>query len=281
MTNTVAEDSDYRNAMIDAVCYWMGYQFKIGREQLIHEASLRYPVADTITSKGVGMERIVLEQLHPLFKSKKIDLVVFAENTSKTDIETNDAKLREVFEFKLAKSRTGEKHSDEHQRVFDDLARLAYYNHWGGKDCYFLMCGTYEDFKSYFVGQGNKPITDGEKNKVQIKPTSPIPTDELQATQWKPEGIYKNWFGFRTGETKEITFKNNDDSFGLKPFQNSYHIRDTEKHIYQDTINISTTCITITPAGLENIRTHAAGIWKIKTIHSTIPLTSEFEQFEI
>lgn len=28
-------------SIIDAVCYWLGYQLKIGREQLIHEASLK------------------------------------------------------------------------------------------------------------------------------------------------------------------------------------------------------------------------------------------------
>jgi hypothetical protein len=272
MTNTVAENKDYRNAIVDAVCYWLGYQFKIGRDQLIHEASLRYPIADTITSKGVSIDRIVLEQLHPIFKSKKIDLVIFDEDTTKAEIEKDDTKLKEVFEFKLSKSKTGEEHSDEHQRVFDDIVRLAYYNSWGSKDCYFLMCGKYEDFKTFFVGQQTKPTTtQDDKNTVPNRHKSTIQqtifnfTDsEAQATEWKSDGLYKDWFGFKPGEEKNIVFDNTNKDWGLKPFQDSYHVRDTTKYPYDTKIEIKTKCITITSGGLENIKTHAAGIWKIE-----------------
>ncbi len=271
--NTVAENKDYRNAIVEAVCYWLGYQFKIGRDQLIHEASLRYPIADTITSKGVSIDRIVLEQLHPIFKSKKIDLVIFEANTSKAEIENADTKLKEVFEFKLAKSKTSEKYSDEHQRVFDDVVRLAYYHYWSSKDCYFLMCGTYEDFKTFFVGQKNKPTTTQDnKNTVQQKQQSKTQqtsfnVSDLQSSEWKPDGLYKDWFGFNAGDEKEITFKKSDnENWGLKPFQESYHIRDTKDHTYADEIKIKTKCITISSGGLENIKTHAAGIWKIEAI---------------
>jgi hypothetical protein len=273
--NTVAENKDYRNAIVDAVCYWLGYQFKIGRDQLIHEASLRYPVADTITSKGVPIDRIVLEQLHPIFKSKKIDLVIFEENATEAEIEKDDTKLKEVFEFKLAKSKTSEEHSDEHQRVFDDVVRLAYYNFWGNKDCYFLMCGKYEDFKTFFVGQQTKPTTtQNKKNAVpdrQKSTTQPanfnLTKSDVEATEWKPAGLYKDWFGFKPGEEKKIEFNNTNKDWGLKPFQDSYHVRDTAKYPYDNNIKIKTKCITITPSGLENIRTHAAGIWKIEVFN--------------
>jgi hypothetical protein len=274
MTNIVAENKDYRNAIVDAICYWLGYQFKIGREQLIHEASLRYPIADTITSKGVSIQRIVLEQLHPIFKSKKIDLVIFDENTIEAGIEYNDTKLAEVFEFKIVKSKTSEKHSDEHQRVFDDVIRLAYYNLWCGKDCYFLMCGKYEDFKTFFVGQQTKPIaTQEHKNTVPerikntVQKTNFILTDaEAQATEWKPDGLYKDWFGFKKDEKKIIEFDNINKNWGLRLFQESYQVRDTTKFPYNNKIKIKTKCVTITPGGLENIKTHAAGLWKIEAI---------------
>jgi hypothetical protein len=274
MTNTVVENKDYRNAIVDAVCYWLGYQFKIGREQLIHEASLRYPIADTITSRGISIDRIVLEQLHPIFKSKKIDLVIFEENTTDAEIEKDDTKLKEVFEFKLAKSKTSEEHSDEHQHVFDDVVRLAYYNFWGGKDCYFLICGTYEDFKTFFVGQQTKPkSTQDKKNKVpERKKSTALQTffnltdSEAQATEWKPDGLYKDWFGFKKAEEKNIEFDNTNKVWGLKPFQESYHVRDTAKYPYDTKIKIKTKCITITSGGLENIKTHASGIWKIEAI---------------
>ncbi len=275
MTNTVAENKEYCNAIVDAVCYWLGYQFKIGRDQLIHEASLRYPIADTITSKGVSIDRIVLEQLHPIFKSKKIDLAIFDKDTTKADIEKDDKKLKEVFEFKLAKIQTSVEHSDEHQRVFNDVVRLAYYNSWSNKDCYFLMCGKYEDFKTYFVGQQAKPTTTQNykniipnRNKSTTHQTNFNLTDSiLQATEWKPHGLYKDWFGFKQGEEKKMVFDNTNNDWGLRPFQDSYHVRDLTKYPYDTKIEIKTKCITITPGGLENIKTHAAGIWKIEAIN--------------
>ena len=121
MANKAAGNDEYYNAIVDAVCYWLGYQFKIGRDQLIHEASLRYPVADTITAKGIAIHRIVLEQLHPIFKSKKIDLVIYGETVKEPETEKDDTNLNQVFEFKLAKSSTSEQFKDEHQRVSDHV----------------------------------------------------------------------------------------------------------------------------------------------------------------
>ena len=54
------------NAINEAICYWLGYQFKIGRDKLIHEASLRYPIADTITATNIEIAKIQLEKGHPL-----------------------------------------------------------------------------------------------------------------------------------------------------------------------------------------------------------------------
>lgn len=257
-------DEEKFNAIIEAVSYWLGYQFKIGRDQLIHEASLRYPIADTITAKGIAINRIILEQLHPIFQSKKIDLVIFDESVKEPETEKDDTNLREVYEFKLAKNETSKEHKEEHQRVFDDVVRLAYYHFWGNKDCYFLMCGIYEDFKTYFVGQKNKPKEQDDKVIVQPRMKQ---TTINQFAEWKPEGLYKDWFGFKIGEKKEIDFnKTDNENWGLNPFQENYHIRDTEKHTYKDTIKVKTKCVAITPSGLENVKTHAAGIWKIEAI---------------
>jgi hypothetical protein len=64
---------------------------------------------------------------HNLFKSKRIDLVIFSEDVKEPETEKNDEKLAEVYEFKIAKNETSKDKSDEHQRVFDDVVRLAYY----------------------------------------------------------------------------------------------------------------------------------------------------------
>jgi hypothetical protein len=272
MTNITIDENF--NAVIDAVCYWLGYQFKIGRDQLIHEASLRYPIADTITAKGTAINRIVLEKLHPIFKSKKIDLVIYAESVNEPEAEKDDSNLRDVFEFKLSKSKTGEEYSDEHQRVFDDVVRLAYYSMWSNKDCYFLMCGKYSDFKNYFIGQVNEieEATDGKKIVKEIKAEQNIEEGKPKIIEWESKGLYKEWFGFKFGEEKNHEFKIDESpdasDWGLKSFQNNYYVRDEVKKTFLKSIEIKTTCMAITPQGLEKSRTHAAGIWKIEGIDS-------------
>ena len=263
------EKSERLNAIVDAVCYWLGYQFKIGREQLIHEASLRYPIADTITAKGIGINRIVLEKLHPIFQSKKIDLVIFDETVKEPETEEDDKNLKEVYEFKLAKVETSKAFKEEHQRVLNDILRLAYYHLWSNKECYFLMCGKYEDFRTYFVGQKSMIIDDGKKIKVPVRKISTIQSVTDQEQGWKPEGIYKDWFGFEIKEEKIVKFDDTNEDFGLKPFQKNYIANNTTEHAYSATFKVKIKCVAITPSGLENIKTHAAGLWKIEAVKET------------
>lgn len=242
---------DRYSLLIDAVCYWLGFQVKIGREKLIHEASLRYPIADAITSENTIIKQIKLEESHPLFKSKRIDLVIY-ENTK-------EKILQEIYEFKIAKYTTNE--SDEHQRVFDDVIRLAYLNMVENKDCYFLMCGGYDNFKQDFVGDKITPsVKDG---KIFI------PTKNNAIRGWISGGLYKDWFEFIKGKKKEITFSisdsKNNKEWGLSSFKDRYELRNeiTSKEFYNSkTITIITECMAITPYGAD--RTHAAGIWKIE-----------------
>ena len=243
-------------AIVDAVCYWLGYQFKIGRARLIHEASLRYPIADTLTSHSISMDQIVLEKLHPLFKSKKIDLVI-TNNRNSDDI----ASIDEVYEFKLAKHETAVDKGEEHQRVFDDIVRLAYFNLWANKNCFFLMCGKYEDFLAYFVGQSSSPQPSDDRQKYIVPPKN---NSSVNQSNWSPNGIYKDWFRFEINESIEKTFDDTDAAFGLRKFQENYKIRNMN-HKFKKNICVKTTCMAITPFGGGN-RTHAAGIWKIEGI---------------
>lgn len=245
--------NDRYTLLIEAVCYWLGFQVKIGREKLIHEASLRYPIADALTSENTAIKQVVLEQSHPLFKSKRIDLAVF-------ETELANEQIKEVYEFKIAKYTT--KGSDEHQRVFDDVVRLAYYYMTDGKDCYFLMCGDYESFKTDFIGDKNEPkIVDGKVIYSE---------KDNSLRSWNSNGIYKDWFEFVKGKKKEKTFSisdsTNDDEWGLRSFKKNYKLRDTitEEEFYNpNAITIITECMAITPYGVDN--THAAGLWKVTT----------------
>jgi hypothetical protein len=126
------------------------------------------------------------------------------------------------------------------------------------------MCGQYEDFKTYFVGQKSELIKKDKKLTVPIRKqstTNPPTTEPIDKEQlWEPEGLYKDWFGFKIDEEKEIEFKKNDNpKFGLKPFQTKYKIQKAKKHKYEDTFKVKTKCVAIT-----STKTHAAGLWKIE-----------------
>jgi hypothetical protein len=254
--------NDRYSLLIEAVCYWLGFQVKIGREKLIHEASLRYPIADALTSENTAISQIKLEESHPLFKSKRIDLAILEKN--KTIIF-----IKEVFEFKIAKYTTPE--SDEHQRVFDDVVRLAYYNMVDGKDCYFLMCGDYESFKTNFIG---------DKNEPQIVDDIVVyPDTDNQKRAWNSKGLYNDWFMFSKGKSIEQKFSinnlTNKSEWGLGSFKSRYELRDnvTSKGFYTpNSITIITECMAISPYGDD--KTHAAGIWKIKAIKEILPPTA-------
>ena len=252
MPNNIKSEN-YCNAIVEAISYWLGYQSKIGREQLIHEASLRYPIVDTITANGIAINRIVLEKLHPIFSSKKIDLVIYAEDIEVPETEENDINLEIVFEFKLAKKTTADKYGEEHQRVFDDIVRLAYYNKWGKKDCYFLMCGKYSDFKNYFIGQVGNVETD-KQGKGTVKPKF-LNDESEEITEWKSAGLYSDLFDFAIGETKIQEFKADNEKWGLKPFHKNYKFQKGTDYSFLDSIKIKTTCIAITAYGLEKTRT--------------------------
>ena len=265
---------DKFNAINEAVCYWLGYQFKIGRDRLIHEASLRYPIADTITATGIEIAKIQLEKGHPCFIDRLVDVFIF----DKPVIEVNDENLAtsivEIFELKIAKKETGTKEGQEHQRVIDDILRLAYFNQSTGKDAYFLISGKYQYFKNYFIGQKDSIQKDNNEN-ILLKERQ---TSAENSNGWNPQhSLYKNYFDFElTQQPKEYTFTRNEilieDSdeekkkkyFGLRSFQDRYKIKGNSI-IWTDSIKIKTTCVALTPFESITHRTHACGIWKIET----------------
>jgi len=148
--------------------------------------------------------------------------------------------------------------------VFDDVARLAYYHKWRRKDCYFLMCGEYEQFKAHFIGQKNEAKNENGKNIVAFR------RSEIKSEEWKPDGLYKDWFSFKIGKSKEKEFKieapKNGKEWGLNLFKKKYRTRQHISESIKDSIKIKTTCLAITSPGLEKTRTHAAGIWKIEGV---------------
>lgn len=271
---------DKFNAINEAVCYWLGYQFKIGRERLMHEASLRYPIADTLTANGTEIVKIQLEKGHPCFTDRLVDIFVFDKPINDITDENLIGSILEIYELKLAKKETGSERGQENQRVVDDILRLAYFNKSTNKDAYFLICGKYQDFKNYFIGQKDKVKTD-DKNNIVIKEQHTQKGASAVASVnagWDvTNSLYKNYFEFEVLKPKEHTFakqtltgteteeENKIKSFGLNSFQDRYKIKDSIL-TWGATIKIKTTCIALTPFETITHRTHACGIWKIEAV---------------
>jgi hypothetical protein len=268
------------NAINEAICYWLGYQFKIGRERLIHEASLRFPIADTLTSKGTEINRIQLEKGYPCFIDRLVDIFVFDKAINDLTDDNWIDSIFEIYELKIAKKDSGNKYGQENQRIVDDILRLAYFNISTGKAAYFLICGRYQDFKNYFIGQKDAPQKDQDENIIIKERRSEAKiTDSNNDIGWNiNNSLYKDYFDFEFSsppKPKEYTFFLNtltgteseeigkEKFFGLNSFQSRYKIKDS-LFIWGESIKIKTTCIAITP--FENIthRTHACGIWKIE-----------------
>jgi len=98
------------------------------------------------------------------------------------------------------------------------------------KDCYFLMCGDYESFKTDFIGAKNEPkIVDGKVIYSE---------KDNSLRSWNSNGIYKDWFEFVKGKKIEKTFSihdpGNEDEWGLRSFKKNYKLRDTitDKEFY-------------------------------------------------
>lgn len=257
----------------EAICYWLGYQIRIGRENLIHEASLRYPIADAITSMGFSIDKIVLEKQHPFFIQRYMDVAITTTNHLSIKDEDLPNKINSIFELKLSKESTSKEFQAEHQRVLNDILRLAYFNLWSKKKAYFIMCGTYGDFKNYFVGQKNEQPTDASTDFVL--PEKSKDTSTTLVNEWNSEkSLYKDIFNFRVQkfsnslsdkkESKTFVFDKTKSDFGFNSFISDYKIKINKE--FNNGLKIKTTCLSITPFEAIPSRSHACGIWQIEAI---------------
>lgn len=124
-----------------ALEHWLGYQEKTGKEFMMNEDSLKYPIADYMVNGGeINVKVINLEHPHPNFSNRLMDLVVMEDTATKN--------LSYAFEFKIASVIT--RTSSEKQRIFNDLMRLHLANIASKKNCYFIIAGKAFDFLASF-----------------------------------------------------------------------------------------------------------------------------------
>ena len=225
------------NKLLHSVTYYLSYQESIGREFMIYESSLKFPVADYFTSLEIPLSNIQLEFSHPNLKNRQIDLIT--TDKSKMNIE-------KAFEFKISRQYT--KYEPEQKRIFNDLMRLYLIGKSNGSACYFIIAGKQGDFIQYF------------RSIVTEKPTTN--SNDLPL----PEGFYTEWFNFEPKGKKsfEVKTQSNIDYNGIyTSFISDYKPKEDEDSIELPN-KLNTTCIAISALSREFPTPYVGGIWKIE-----------------
>ncbi len=224
------------NRLIHSATYYLCYQDRIGRDFMMDESSLKYPIADYLTSLEIPMSSIRLEFEHPTLFNRSIDLVTV----------DNTGKIERAFEFKIAKLNT--KYNSEKQRIFNDLLRLWLIADSNNVPCYFLIAGTQVDFIQYF------------RSIVSQRPTTN--SKDLP----KPQGFYTEWFQFKKDEEKEFHVRGipgNEYEKNYKEFIETYKPKDRGSALGLPE-KIKTTCVEISPLSREFPTPYVGGIWKVE-----------------
>jgi hypothetical protein len=225
--------------LLHSITYYLSYQERIGRNFMVSESSLKYPVADYLTGLEMPLTHIQLEHPHPYLKKRQIDLVTTDE--TKDFIET-------AFEFKIARNNT--KYDAEQQRIFSDLMRLHLIAKSNKSSCYFIVAGSQEDFIQYF------------RSIPSTRPAS----NSINAGLPAPGGFYKEWFYFEKNEVRTFPIKNalvNDYQKIYDTFLDDYKTRESAGKIKLPA-NLTTTCIAISALSRDFPTPYVGGIWKVE-----------------
>ncbi len=230
------------NSLIHSVSYLLCYQDKIGRDFMITESSIKFPVADYLTGIGTPLVQIELEYPHPELENKRIDLVT-------TDKETHlsDCKIVNAFEFKIVKTET--KYKAEKQRIFNDLMRMYLMNVRQNVTSYFMIVGKYNDYMSCF-----RNITDfPAKNKTQEIPDA--------------DGFYTEWFSFKNLQTKVFNLDNpkNDEYKDIyQNFIDTYEEKNSHSKLILPN-KLKTVCKGLSALSKYTPNPYVGGLWEIQT----------------
>ncbi len=229
------------NKLIHSVTYYLSYQDKIGRSFMVDESSLKYPVADYLTSLETPLANIQLEFSHPDLWKRQIDLITTDQPNRKLK-----QKIESAYEFKISRQNT--KYEYEQKRIFNDLMRLHLIGKSNGSSCYFIIAGTHSNFIQYF------------RSIVSIRPINN--SKDLP----EPEGFYTEWFKFKLGEEANFGVKGvtgNDYENIYKEFLKDYKPKKAPNTLELPN-NIKTKCIAISALSREFPTPYVGGIWKVE-----------------
>jgi hypothetical protein len=227
--------------LIHSVTYYLSYQEKIGRSFMVDESSLKYPVADYLTSLEIPLANIQLEFSHPDLWKRQIDLIT-------TDQPNKKLKqiIESAYEFKISRQNT--KYEPEQKRIFNDLMRLHLLAKSNGSSCYFIIAGSHKDFIQYFRSIVSKRPTTNNKDLPQ------------------PEGFYTEWFKFKEDDEAIFEVKNvkgNEYENIYQAFLSDYKAKE-DGVVLELPDKITTKCIAISALSREFPTPYVGGIWKVE-----------------
>jgi|GEM_PF-1435318 hypothetical protein len=235
--------------LANAVMLWLSYISAIGREYVLNEGAIRFPVAEYLERSNV--DGIELEFSHPKLFKKRFDL--FFKNKN----------VKNVFEFKYIKNGST-RNTDEKQRVFNDLMRLHLYLEETNKG-YFLICGDRRQFISNFQKMNPPPKDKIDGDKFLLKDTA-----EQKSIFEDSLGFYTEWFSFDYKKRdREIVLKaENEYKEFYETFENEYTkpFEEKTKEKLELPKKITTRLIYISPAIKETKglpEPTKIGIWEI------------------
>jgi len=136
-------------SMMQAIHYWLNYQCKVCKIDLLAESSIKFPLMEYI-ERYIGADTCHLERQYKEILSEDIF------NTTKyLDIMWEKDGTEYLVELKYVSEHTYE--DRERQRYFNDLVRLSlalkYKNTNLDRRCFFLVCGDSSDFWAQMRGQ--------------------------------------------------------------------------------------------------------------------------------
>ncbi|WP_345952984.1 hypothetical protein [Mucilaginibacter sp. PAMB04168] len=223
------------NKLLHSATYYLSYQDRVGRNFMIDESSLKYPIADYLTGLEFPLNRIKLEYPHPEFLKRSIDLVT-------TDASGDG--IENAFEFKRAKNST--KYESEQNRIFHDLIRLYLISELGGNG-YFLMAGPLADFIQNF------------QSIPEARPTG------YSKKLPDPEGVFTEWFRYEVGKEQKFVVNNASKLNYIKIYQSyldEYKPIDATKSLSLPD-QIRTECLAISVISTDYPTPYVGAIWQV------------------
>lgn len=193
----------------EAIYSWLNYISYTSDSNVLAESSVRYPLAEFIERRL--QKPVTLEFNHPCVPQpptghkRCIDFVFSKIGENIVNAKKNEIGEERVY-IELKYVSKSYKDSNEIQRVFNDLVRLALVS-TETNECYFILCGGNEDFCQFVKGSPEvENGSDGPKLKQYIG----------NETQEEIRSDYAKWLYLEKTEENEAIMTILTDSNSVK-----------------------------------------------------------------